>query len=326
MRTNMVTERTFFEKEDRCRRVFRTTLNTCGPIWHLCTPGENQSIIFRKPQDYAFAMTLVAMCAHDCPGVQIITFELMSNHVHFVLCGSEEEVLAFFELFKKRLHRYLARHGEPTSLTNFSCKKPNPIDNLESLRNQIGYTNRNNFVVDPDQLPFTYPFGANSYYFNPLAKEREHGRFGDFNILEKRAFVRSKSVEYPASYTIVDGFFSPMNYCRFDIGEGVFRDARHYFNKLSKEIESYREIAAMLGDTIFYTDDELSDVVYRICKEKHGGQKATLLGKNEKIGLARILHFDYNADNAKIVRLLNLAPEIVNGLFPLRSKSPKPPR
>ena len=322
----MVTERSFFEKEDRCRRVFRMTLNTYGPVWHLCTPGDNQSIIFRNPKDYVFAMTLVAMCAHDCPGVQIITFELMSNHVHFVLCGSKEDVLAFFGLFKKRLHRYLAKQGEPTSLAYFSCDQPIPIKTVESLRNQIGYTNRNNFVVDPDQLPFTYPYGANSYYFNPLAKEREHGRFGDFNILEKRAFVRSRSVDYPASYTIVDGFFSPMNYCRFDIGEGVFRDARHYFNKLSKEIESYREIAAMLGDTIFYTDDELSDVVYRICKEKHDGQKATLLGKNEKIGLARILHFDYNADNAKIVRLLNLAPEIVNGLFPLRSKSPKTPR
>lgn len=122
------------------------------------------------------------------------------------------------------------------------------------------------------------------------------------------------------SYQIVDGYFSPMNYCRLDIGEGVFRDARHYFHKLSKEIESYRDIAAMMGDAIFYTDDELNDVVYRICKEQYNGQKATLLGKDEKLSLAKVLHFGYNADNAKIARLLKLPIEVLAALFPLKKK------
>lgn len=107
----MVKEHTFYEKEERCRRVFQMTLRKYGGIWHLCTPGEKQPVIFRNPEDYVFAMTLVAMCAYDCPQVQIITFEIMSNHVHFVICGSKEEVLAFFELFKKRLRWYLVKNG-----------------------------------------------------------------------------------------------------------------------------------------------------------------------------------------------------------------------
>ena len=316
----MAKEHSYFEKEDRCRRVFESLIWEHGGVWHLCTPGEKQQVIFNDKADYVFAMTLVAMCALDCPGVTIITFELMSNHVHFIICGSRECVLEFFALFKRRLRRYLAIRRKATDLSNFNCGNPHPIDNLESLRNQIAYTNRNNFVVDPDQLPFTYPYGANSYYFNPFAKERNHGRFGDLNILEKRALVHSRSTDYPDSLVLVDGYFSPMNYCCVDIGESVFRDARHYFHKLSKNLESYREISEMLGDTIFYTDEELSDVVYRICRDRFGGQKAVLLGRGDKLELAKTLHFDYNADNAKIGRLLKLPSETLASLFPLRSK------
>lgn len=265
-------------------------------------------------------MTLVAMCVHDCPNVQIITFELMSNHVHFILCGTEETILAFFTLFKKRLRRYLAVTGHVVSLDHFDCKKPVAIDNLESLRNQICYTNRNNYVIDPEQTPFSYPYGANSLYFSPIAKERKHGCYGDLNMLEKRKFVHSKATDYPKSLTLIDGYFSPMNYCRFDIGEGVFRDARHYFNKLAKEVESYRDIAALIGDTIFYTDDELNDVLRRLCRDKYNSQRASLLGRNEKMELARTLHYDYNADNAKIARLLKMPVHLLDELYPLRKK------
>ena len=309
-------EHSFFEKEDRCRRVFEGTVREYGGVWHLCTPGEKQPLVFKRPEDNVFSMTLVAMCAYDCPSVQVITFEIMSNHVHFVLCGSETDVMAFFDLFKKRLRRYLIGKGDRTDLTHFTCEKPIPIKTLESMRNQICYTNRNNFVVDPGHTPFSYPYGANGYYFLPRIRNLKDSLFSEMTLREKRNLIHAREPSYPEDYIITDGYFSPANYCRFDIGEAVYRDARHYFNHLAKGIESYREIAASVGDSIYYTDDELFDVVRRICKEKYEGRRPTLLGKNEKLELARKLHFDYNADNAKISRMLNIAPSILDQLFP----------
>ena len=261
-------------------------------------------------------MTLVAMCAYDCPNVQIITFEIMSNHVHFVLCGSQADVVAFFNLFKKRLRRYLIEKGDRTDLSRFVCEKPIPIETLESMRNQICYTNRNNFVVDPGHTPFSYPYGANSCFFMPMIRERKHRLFGELTLREKRSLIHAREPSYPKDYIITDGYFSPVNYCRFDIGEAVFRDARHYFFLLGKNVESYRDIAKEIGDSIYYTDDELFDVLRRICKERYAGQRPALLGKNEKLEMARMLHFDYNADNAKIARMLNIAPSILDQLFP----------
>ena len=172
-----VKEHSFYEKEDRCRRVFEWTVRKYGGVWHLCTPGEKQPKILIGDEDYAYAMTLVAMCAYDCPGVQIITFEIMSNHVHFVLCGSELEVKSFFILFKKRLQRYLAEKDQRTDLTHFTCEKLIPIETLASMRNQICYTNRNNYVVDSDQTPFSFPYGANGYYFMSIAKNQKDKTF-----------------------------------------------------------------------------------------------------------------------------------------------------
>ena len=315
---NSPTARSFSDKENRCKKVFDWTRRKFGPVWHLCTPGHIQQVIFRKKEHYTYGMTLVAMCAYDSPNVRIITFELMSNHVHFVLCGEKEYVLAFFALFKKRLQRYFSSINEKVSLNNFVCGEPIVIDNLESLRNQICYTNRNNFVIDPDQTPFSYPYGANGYFFLNVAKSRKECCFGDLTEREKRAFLHSRSADYPLDYIIVDNYFSPVNFCRLDIGEGIFRDARHYFNKLVKNVESYKDIAETLGDTIYYTDDELSDVLYRICRDKFEGQRPTLLTRDEKLELARTLHYDYNADNAKIVRLIGLSRTVVDALFPLR--------
>lgn len=311
-------EHSFYEKEERCRRVFEWTLRKYGGVWHLCTPGEKQALIFKEDIDYVFAMTLVAMCAYDCPDVQIITFEIMGNHVHFVLCGSESAVKNFFALFKKRLQRYLAEARQRMDLTHFACKKPIPIGTLESMRNQICYTNRNNFVVDPGHTPFSFPYGANSYYFTPKAKQQKDKLFGELTLREKRNLIHAREPNYPDTYVITDGYFSPMNYCRLDIGEAVFRDARHYFNKLAKNIESNKEIAAMVGDSIFYTDDELFDVVRNVCNEKYDGQRPALLGKNEKTELARMLHYDYNADNEKIRRMLNLSINYLDQIFPSR--------
>ena len=192
-------------------------------------------------------MTLVAICAHAFPNIQIITFEIMSNHIHIILCGDESEVLAFFVMLKQRLKRYFSERKQIIDLSRFECTRPLPILTLDSLRNQIAYVNRNNYIVDPDQTPCSYPYGANRYYFTPMAKGLSNGRFGDLPILAKRAFVHSRHIDYPDSWLLLDGYVSPVSYVRFDIGEGVFRDARHYFHKVSRDIESYKEVAEMLG-------------------------------------------------------------------------------
>ena len=308
----------FSAKENKCNLMFRWVLDNFGGIWHLCTPGVGQPVIFHDKEAYVSMMNLIAICSHDCPDIQILTFEIMSNHLHMLLCGLKENVMDFFDMLYKKLRFNLKKEGNTVSIRHFENAKLIPVESLESVRNQIVYVNRNNYVVDPNQTPFSYPFGANSFYFSPAAKRYSNGTFGELFIHDRRKLVRSKEIDYPEAWILYDGYISPVNYVRLDIGEGLFRDARHYFHKISRDIESYKEIAAQLGDSIYYTDDELIAVVYRICNQEYNGNKPALLPTKAKQELARTLHFDYNADNEKIARLLKLDKNIVDEQFPFR--------
>lgn len=308
----------FLEKESRCRRLFEQALHFFGPFYHLHTP-EDHAAIFMDPDAYAFAMTAIAMCAHDCPNVRIITFELMSNHVHFIICGTQDDVMAFFARFKHRLKKYFEGRRMAGDLSRFEGRTV-PIVSLESLRNQIVYTNRNQYVVNPAYTPFSYPYGAGNCYYLPVNQKRADQRLGEMTARERRKLLHSHNIDYPASYAIVDGYISPASYCAINFGESMFRDARHYFFKVSREIEGYREIAEALCEKVFYTDDELNAVIYKICQNLYDGRRAALLPQDDKTELARKLHFDYNADNGQIARLLKLPLLTVNAIFPQRKK------
>lgn len=312
------TGHSYQEKESRCRQLFELALHRFGPFFHLHTPDKHP-VVFPDPNSYRTAMTLIAICAHDCPDIRIITFELMSNHMHFVLCGEEEACRRFFALFKKRWRQSLRIRKTVMDLSGFTDRIVS-IPTLESLRNQICYTNRNNYVVDPSHTPFSYPYGSGNCYFLPVNQNRADMLFGSLTIRQKRELLHSHHLDYPKDYAIIDGYISPASYCAIAFGERLFRDARHYFFKLSRDIESDREVAKTLGEAVYYTDDELNAILFKKCKDDYGGQRATLLPQSEKQILARQLHFDYNADNEKIARLLKLPHALVHSMFPMRQK------
>ena len=83
------------------------TFDRGGPFWHLYTDGGKMEIIFTCPSDFVFGITLLGICAAAFPGCRILTFALMSNHIHLIIAGRKADVLGFFALFKERLRRYL---------------------------------------------------------------------------------------------------------------------------------------------------------------------------------------------------------------------------
>ena len=77
-----------------------------------------------------------------------------------------------------------------------------------------------------------------------------------------------------------------------------------------------KEIASLIGESIFYNDIELYSLCSRLAKEQYNTPNPSLVPKDGKIALANTLHYDYNASNKQIVRLLKLEINTVNSLFP----------
>lgn len=191
-----------------------------------------------------------------------------------------------------------------------------PIDSLDKLRNAIAYINRNGAVVCPDENVFTYRWGANRYFFNREARLRyaESGRLA--KQTEKRAMTRSHTLDNQEHIVVLDGHIAPLCFCKVSEAESFFRDSRHYFNKISKNIESLRDIAKMIGESMFYTDDDLASLIASVCARDYNVKRAAELPVSAKVELAKKLHFEYNSSNKQISRLLKISLELVAGLFP----------
>ena len=309
---NMISDRplSFGEREYQCEEVFRSR----GPFYHLCTPGESTFVLFEDEGDYRFAMNLIASSVFLAPDVNIITYEIMRTHLHVIGEGASAPALDWFSGMRKRLYRFYQSTGRVRDLGSFKAEVF-PITDLNFLRNSIAYVNRNGYLVHPEYTPFSYPWGANRFYFNPDAQKRQERRFGDLSVREKRRLFGSHCVDYPGEAPIIDGCISPAFFCDITLGESIFRDARHYFNLISRNVEAYRDMAKLLGDTLIYTDDELYLIVRQLCRDNYGNARPEILPMDEKQRLARLLHFDYNATEKQIQRMLRLDARTVSALL-----------
>lgn len=291
----------FGERERQCEELFLSR----GPFYHLCTPGDDTLILFESEEDFRFAMNLIALVAYQTPDFNIITFEVMGSHLHVVAEGSANSLKDGFGQIRKRLFRYYHSTGRVRNLDDFQANII-PIGDLNFLRNSIAYVNRNGYLVHPEHSPFSYPWGTNRFYFNPDAKLRCERCFCDLTYDEKRHLFRSNSIEYPGNHALVDGYISPASFCDLALGEGLFRNARHYFSLVSRSVEGYQDIAKLLGDQFFCTDDELFTIVRQISKDKFGSSRLDTLQPDQKKTLAKTMYYDYKASVQQIHRMLRV--------------------
>lgn len=303
-------KRTFAQEESSCELVFRK-LGTC---WHLYTP-ENYPVIMTDSMDFRAGMTLLAICAFHFPSIRILTFQWMSNHLHVTLAGPEGDIIRLFAMLKKYLGNYLKAKGRAGSLDGWDSKLRR-IKDLNDLRNVIAYNNRNGFLVNTDYTPFSYLWGANRCFFNPDAKARFRECRDTIPCTTIRETFRTHKFDGFAGKPFMDSIIPPQAFCDIVSAEALFRNARHYFSLISRNMEGMKSVAEEIGESLYYTDDDLYSILVGIARDQYGGAKPNLLPTQAKIELARKMHYDYNAGVKQIARMLKIDPAVLSGILP----------
>lgn len=301
----------FVRLENMCQSLFMKA----GECFHVCSQ-ENHPILFRSDREFKAAMNAVAFVAFLFPDVLVFTFEIMSNHLHLALSGNGERIMKFLHTLVLKLSASPALKDSSADIKKLSFKVI-PIGSLDNLRNVITYINRNGFVVDSDHSPFSYPWGANRFFFNPEAKSRMQESGIRATCVMKRELFHSDMLAKNAGVVVLDGYVSPACFCRISEAESFFRSCRHYFQNISRNIESARDIAQSIGESIFYDDEDLFTLVNSICSKEFECPSAQMLTKDQKLDLARRLHYDYNASDKQISRILKIGIDVVKLLFPM---------
>ena len=303
--------RTFAQEESRCEFVF----TQLGPCWHLYTP-ENHPVMMTDIADFKAGMTLLAICAFHFPSIRILTFQWMSNHLHITLAGPEEDIVRMFAMLKKYLANYLKMKDYAGSMDGWECRL-RQIGDLHDLRNVIAYNNRNGFLVSSDHTPFNYPWGANRCFFNPDAKARFMGCRETISCTILRESFRTHKFDGFAGKPYMDGIIPPQAFCDITSAEALFRNARHYFSQISKNLEGMRSVAKEIGESLCYTDDDLFSILLGISRDQYGAAKPAFLPTQAKIELARKMHFEYNAGVKQIARMLKVDQSVLAGVIPI---------
>lgn len=304
----------YYQKERLCEYKF----DNGGPYWHLYTNGQITEILFRNDNDFRFGVTNTALCAAEFD-VKIITDVIMSNHLHFIIEGEEIECHNLFAKYRKRMMRYYQSLNLPISLSTFTANLI-PITTIEAMRNETAYVNRNGYLINSNYTPFTYPWGSNNLYFNEYAQQIKGTPYKNLTYREQRLLCRARPATLPDNYVVNDNMILPISYSRFDLGQSFFRDAHHYYYMVSKNIESYCQIAKQLGDSIFLNDNEMFAVTCNLSIQKFQMKQPSLLPPSAKIEIAKIMSQEYNSSNTQIRRILKLDQNIVDELFPKKAK------
>ncbi len=309
---NIVMKSEFLYREMECEGSFLQK----GQFWHLFTPGNCQEIIFKNDDDFKFGMTSSAMSLTDVVAsgrpLKLYAFALMSNHVHNLLCGSEEDCNEYFNLWKSRLLRYFAGKVD---LSKFNCQLI-PVETLKSFRYEVAYINRNGFVHNKKEIPFSYEWSSGRYHFNPVTREIPLTGIKNLNCREKKTLFKSRMSNLYDSLMTSKGYISPLSFCEIEDGEDLYNSPHQYFNLLYKSVEEHSLIAKRIGDSIFLNDNEMLSIVYKRSKDLYKVDDPKLLKPDDKVEMAKFMHHEYNASNGQIQRMLKIDKYIVESLFP----------
>lgn len=301
--------RNFTNKEGMCLLCF----SELGPCYHLWTP-ENFEIIFRNDAEFRTGMGIMAIVAKCFPDVRIITFELMTNHLHIMAAGNEARLSKMFALIKKYLMRMAADSGRTIDWSAFNLGM-RQLKDLNDARNVLIYDNRNGYLVHDCFTPFSYPWGSNSCYFNPDAKKRYQETSIYSTIKERRSISHSHISDGIQGLKLLDDCFSPFSFCDIETGERLFRDAVHYFYLLGKNIESNLKIAKEIGESVSYTEEELYAAVSAKSRSEYGTSNPAQIPADAKVALAKAMRYEYNATLKQIQRMLRLDQRIISSIF-----------
>lgn len=284
-----------------------------GQFYHLNSP-ENFGIIFRDSEEFKAGMFLFALASKSTSGIKILAFELMNNHFHATIVGSQECAITFFTTFKNLLQNMCNGADNILSWTTFEHHL-HRITTVDNLRNVIAYTHRNGPLVNPNFTPFNYPWGTNALYFNEEVKQYHKDVSTQVGIRKIRLFAHSHTFDKVGGIMEHNGIASPSCFCDVGLGESFFRDSRLYFFKISRDVESYKDIAEMIGESVYYADEEMFSIACKLSAERFGNTRFTLLPPESKMELARVLHNGYNAGFKQIQRMLRLDESVIRQMF-----------
>lgn len=278
---------------------YTTKLKLMENFYHICTQGLPRADIFYSEEDYIFGMNGIPLFAHIFD-VRILAFCLMSNHVHFVVNGKENNCKAFIMNYKRRLS-FIADVSSADV-----CMKA--VLTEDYLKRVIAYVLRNPVDAELPGLPYYYKWSSAKAYFNP-ERHMQGRRFSTLTAREARKILHSHH-SLPEDY-IIDhsGLIDPKNYVDYKAVEDLFNYIGSFMFYLSRNEKMEMELTSEKLRKSKYTDKELRASVQELCESLFRVHSPDDLSIENRYTLAIRLRKRYGLGPKQLGRLTGADPE-----------------
>lgn len=284
-------------------------------MYHLYSSPIEDAIFFYDDQERRLALNFLAIAVYQSNSI-LLAYALMTNHFHFIIQGDAIVVRTFWECYSRMLKNYFSHHGRAGILKGIQAGYT-PINDIRQLRTEIAYVIRNPFVARKDVHVFACPWSSGYLYFNPLLPE-DGDPATKLNARERRAFLCSRQVvELDSRIHVKDGCAQAWSFVDYKQAEGYYDNARQFVHSVLKNVEGQMETARKYGEKACLSDDELTPVVFTLCREKFHADSPAKMDLFDRKQLGLILHNEYDASNKQTARLARLTLAQVNEMFPL---------
>lgn len=281
--------------------------------WLATTDHLTDRIWFRDDEDFKMGMNLVAILAVALQ-VDVLSFILMSNHVHFVLSCSHDDAKQFMNEFKRRYSQYLrGKYGSKELLRKVHVDI-RPISGTgESLEWAIAYVQMNSVAAGICLNASGYPWGTGDTFFKT---KREKGRrLGTLSERARRRLLHSKE-ELPHDLLVgEDGYILPESYVNRDFVELVFRTPTRMGFFLNNSSKAKRRLESDEKSSPAFRDQNILSAIPDLCSSLFRKSSVNELTEDEQAELLRQLRFRFSANANQLGRVTGLSYERVTDLL-----------
>ena len=285
-------------------------------IFLLSTEHLEDGLWFREEEDFKVAMNYVAIEAARHPEVQVLAFILMSNHVHFVLKGRREDVVAFVESFKQRYSLYYQKkYGVKEFLRRNGLDiKEIPYDN-EAPEKVISYVQMNSVAANICAFCNQYPWGTGNLFFN--ATTPKGIKLGNMSDRARQKALHSNFTKLPEHWILGDdGYILPCCYVDVKAVEQLFRTPKRmqYFLHSSSKARKRLENTCLPA----FRDQVILVAIPDLCQSLFQKDSFSALTEEEQSEFLRQLRYRFSADINQLARVCGLtyadAARIIEGV------------
>ena len=280
-------------------------------VWLITTDHLTDRIWFRDEEDFKVGMNLVAILACSLP-VEILSFTLMSNHVHFVLAGSYEQVERFINEFKRRYAQHVRKKYGVKEFLRGNGVDIRPLDGTEESQVWgIAYVQMNCVAANICLSPTNYPWGTGNAFFK--VGRTQGRRLDSFSGRARMRLLHSEQKLPPDWIVGEEGYILPESYVNVERVESLFRTPKRMNYFLQNSSKAKRRLAA--AECPSFSDQLVLSAIHDLCHSLFRKSSLETMDWKERAELIKQLRYRFSSDPQQLARVTGLSYETVTAML-----------